>query len=96
LTAAIATLAGREQLVEQRRHGGGELRARARRTGELLKIRALARAELAGGLSQPRGYGMLIKLDRQERVFAGKKCGNRAVLVDGEIIHDRVHRERQG
>ena len=41
------------------------------------------------------GSGVLVVLDRQQRVGAGEQRRHRAVLVDREIVDDGIHRERQ-
>ena len=67
----------------------------ARGLGELLQVAALARREIARLLAEAARHRLLVVSGGQQGLRAGQQGGDGAVFVDGEIVDDRIHRERQ-
>src|SRR5688572_25545505 len=68
----------------------------ARGGGELADVVAFARRAIRFGPAQGGREGSLVETSGQERGVAGQERGSRAVLIDREVVDDRIHREGQG
>ena len=61
----------------------------------MAEVGAFAGGEVAGFAAEVSGDCELIELDGQEGVGAGEQRRDGAVFVDGEIVDDGIHRERE-
>ena len=91
----VGASAGKQD-VEQRLHHAAELRAVAGGGTELVEFEApLGRQTMPIHAEHP-GNRQGVVARRHQGFLAREQVGDRAVLIDGIVEHDRIHRERQG
>ncbi len=90
--AAGVSLCARKEPVEQRVYHPSKFRVCPAGDAELVKLGASSGAELEAVRLQQRRHDERVIAGGQERAV---HVAPRAALVDGEVIDDRLHRERQ-